>query len=338
MDVRDGFSEAIGNTPLVRLRKASALTGCTILGKAELMNPGGSVKDRAALGMILDAEARGTLQPGGVIVEGTAGNTGIGLALVGNARGYRTVIVIPETQSQEKRDLLRLCGAELREVPDVPFRDPNHYVRVAERLAKELADSEPRGVLYANQWDNLANRNAHFTTTGPEIWRQSEGRVDGFVCAIGTGGTLAGVGAFLKQRRKDVVVALADPLGSAMYHYFKSGELRTEGSSITEGIGQGRITGQLYGFAPDEAFQVPDAEALPLLFDLLKEEGLCLGGSSAINVAGAIRLARALGPGHVIVTILADSGARYQSKLFDLAFLRSKELPVPGWLERSAGA
>ncbi len=336
MDVRDGFSESIGNTPLVRLRKASELTGCTILGKAELMNPGGSVKDRAALGIVRDAEARGVLAPGGVIVEGTAGNTGIGLALVGNARGYRTVIVIPETQSQEKKDVLRLCGAELREVPAVPFRDPNNYVRVAERLAKELADVEPRGVLYANQWDNLANRNAHFSSTGPEIWRQAGGRVDGFVCAIGTGGTLAGVGAFLKERRKDVVVALADPLGSAMYHYFASGELRSEGSSITEGIGQGRITGQLDGLAPDEGFQIPDTEALPILFDLLKEEGLCLGGSSAINVAGAIRLARALGPGHVIVTILADSGVRYQSKLFNPGFLRSKGLPVPPWLARAA--
>jgi cysteine synthase A len=337
MDVRDGFSEAIGNTPLVRLRRASELTGCTILGKAEFMNPGGSVKDRAALGIVQDAEARGRLSPGGVIVEGTAGNTGIGLALVGNARGYRTVIVIPETQSQEKKDLLRLCGAELREVPAVPFRDPGNYVRVAERLAKELADTEPQGVLYANQWDNLANRAAHFETTGPEIWRQTEGRVDGFVSAIGTGGTLVGVGSFLKQRRKDVVVALADPLGSAMYHYFQSGELRAEGSSVTEGIGQGRVTGQLDGFAVDEGFQIPDAEALPLLFDLLKEEGLCLGGSSAINVAGAIRLARALGPGHVIVTILADSGGRYQSKLFNPAFLRSKGLPVPAWLERTAG-
>ena len=333
MDVRDGLCDAIGNTPLVKLRKASELTGCTILGKAEFLNPGGSVKDRAALFIILDAEERGVLRPGGVVVEGTAGNTGIGLALVGNARGYRTVIVIPETQSQEKKDMLRLCGARLREVPAVPYKDPNHYVHVAERLAKELAASEPRGVLYANQWDNLANREGHYRTTGLEIWRQTAGGVDGFVCAIGTGGTLAGVGALLKEQRRDVVIALADPLGAAMYHWFKHAELRSEGSSITEGIGQGRVTANLAGVTVDEAYQIPDAEALPILFDLLDEEGLCLGGSSGINVAGAVRLAHDLGPGHTIVTILADYGTRYQSKLWNPEFLRGKGLPTPRWLE-----
>ena len=332
MDVRDGFSGAIGNTPLIKLRAASELTGCTILGKAEFVNPGGSVKDRAALFIILDAEQRGVLEPGGVVVEGTAGNTGIGLALVGNARGYRTVIVIPETQSQEKKDMLRLCGAELREVPAVPYKDPGNYVHVAERLAKELAGAEPNGALYANQWDNLANREGHYRTTGREIWEQTAGRVDGFICAIGTGGTLAGVGAFLREQRNDVVVSLVDPMGAAMYHYFKHGELESEGSSITEGIGQGRITGNLEGLKVDEAYQIPDEEWLPILFDLLKQEGLCLGGSSGINVAGAIRLARDLGPGHTIVTVLADSGTRYQSKLYNPAFLREKGLPTPDWL------
>ncbi len=332
MDVRDGLCDAIGGTPLIRLRRASELTGCTILGKAEFLNPGGSVKDRAALFIIRDAERRGVLKRGGLIVEGTAGNTGIGLALVGNALGYRTLIVIPETQSREKKDALRLAGATLREVPAVPFKDPNNYVRVAERLAKELAASEPHGVMYANQWDNPANRDAHYSGTGPEIWRQTDGRVDGFVCAIGTGGTLAGVSAFLKQQRREIAIAAADPLGAAMYHWFKHGELKSEGSSITEGIGQGRITGNLAGLAVDEAYQVPDAEALPVLFDLLSEEGLCLGGSSAINVAGAIRLARDLGPGKTIVTILADSGSRYQSKLWNPEFLRAKGLPVPRWL------
>jgi cysteine synthase A len=333
MDVRDGFSETIGNTPLIKLRRASESTGCTILGKAEFLNPGGSVKDRAALFIIRDAEERGVLAAGGVVVEGTAGNTGIGLALVGNARGYRTVIVIPETQSQEKKDLLRLCGAELREVPAVPYRDPNNYVHVAERLAAELAAAEPKGVLYANQWDNLANRDAHHRTTGPEIWRQTDGTVDGFICAIGTGGTLAGVGMYLKEQRKEVVVAAADPMGAAMYHWFKDGELRAEGSSITEGIGQGRVTRNLEGIEVDDAYQIADHDALPVLFDLIKEEGLCLGGSSAINVTGAIRLARDLGPGHTIVTILADYGTRYLSKLFNPAFLRSKGLPTPDWLE-----
>jgi len=332
MEVRDGLCDAIGETPLIRLRKASESTGCTILGKAEFMNPGGSVKDRAALFIIRDAERRGALKPGGLVVEGTAGNTGIGLALVGNALGYRTLIVIPETQSQEKKDALRLCRAELREVPAAPFKDPGNYVRVAERLAAELAVSDSRGVLYANQWDNLANREAHYRGTGPEIWRQTDGRIDGFVCAIGTGGTLAGVSAFLKEQRREIVIAAADPLGAAMYHWFKHGELKSEGSSITEGIGQGRITGNLAGLTVDDAYQVSDAEALPVLFDLLAEEGLCLGGSTAINVAGAIRLARDLGPGKTIVTILADSGSRYQSKLWNPAFLRAKGLPVPEWL------
>ena len=328
------LSAAIGGTPLVRLRKASEATGCTILGKAEFMNPGGSVKDRAALYIILDAERRGLLHKGGLIVEGTAGNTGIGLALVGRARGYRTRIVIPETQSQEKKDLLRLCGAEVTEVPAVPFRDPNHYVHVAEKLAKELADGEPGGVLYANQWDNRANRQGHYETTGPEIWRQTGGQVDGFVSAIGTGGTLSGVGAFLKERRRDLVVALADPMGAAMYDWFMHGELRSQGSSITEGIGQGRVTGNVEGARVDEAFQIPDAEALPLLFELLEEEGLCVGGSTAINLAGAIRLAKRLGPGHTIVTLLCDHGARYRSKLFDAGFLAARGLPLPPWTQR----
>ena len=332
MDVRDGFTEAVGNTPLIRLRKASELTGCEILGKAEFMNPGGSVKDRAALYIVLDAEARGELRPGGVIVEGTAGNTGIGLALVGNARGYRTVVVIPQTQSQEKKDALRLYGAELREVPAAPYTDPNNYVHVAERLAVELGRSEPNGVLYANQWDNLSNRNGHVRSTAPEIWRQTEGRIDGFVCSIGTGGTLAGVGLYLKQRKPEVVIAAADPMGAAMYHYIKHGELRSEGNSITEGIGQSRITRNLEGAPIGDAYQIGDDEALPVLFDLLREEGLCLGGSSGINVAGAMRLARDLGPGHTIVTILADAGTRYQSKLYNPAFLREKNLPAPAWL------
>jgi cysteine synthase A len=337
MDVRDGFCDAVGNTPLIRLRKASEATGCSILGKAEFMNPGGSVKDRAALYMVLDAEARGDLRPGGVIVEGTAGNTGIGLALVGNARGYRTVVVIPNTQSQEKKDALRLYGAELREVPAAPYSDPNNYVHVAERLAAELARTEAHGVLYANQWDNLSNREGHVRSTGPEIWQQTDGHVDGFTCAIGTGGTLAGVGLYLKSRKSGVVIAAADPMGAAMYHYVKDGELRGEGSSITEGIGQSRITRNLEGAPLDDAYQIPDEEALPVLFELLREEGLCLGGSSGINVAGAIRLARALGRGHTIVTVLADAGTRYQSKLYNPAFLREKNLPVPEWLADSAG-
>ena len=326
MNVRDGFVGSIGNTPLIRLRGPSQLTGCNILGKAEFLNPGGSVKDRAALYIILDAEKRGLLKPGGVIVEGTAGNTGIGLALVGNARGYRTVIVIPETQSQEKKDLLRLCGAELREVPAVPYKNPANYVHVSERVAKEL------GALWANQWDNTANRDGHYRSTGPEIWEQTEGRVDGFTCAIGTGGTLAGVGQFLKEKNERIRTAAADPMGAAMYQWFKHGELKAEGSSVTEGIGQGRVTKNIEGAPVDDAYQIPDSEALPIIFDLVKTEGLVLGGSSGINVAGAIRLARALGPGHTVVTILADSGTRYQSKLFNPVFLKEKGLPCPDWL------
>ena len=332
MNIRDGFIDTVGNTPLIKLRKASEMTGCMILGKAEFLNPGGSVKDRAALAIIKDAEAKGLIRPGGVIVEGTAGNTGIGLALVGNARGYRTVIVIPETQSQEKKDTLRLIGAELREVPAVPYKNPDNYVHVSERLAKELAAHQPSGVLWANQWDNLANRNGHYTTTGPEIWEQTDGKVDGFICAIGTGGTLSGVGIFLKERNPKIRIGLADPVGAALYNYFKHGELKAEGSSITEGIGQGRITKNVEGTPVDAPYQIPDEEALPIIFDLVKHEGLCLGGSSGINVAGAIRLARELGPGKTIVTILADYGTRYQSKLFNPAFLRSKNLPVPDWL------
>jgi cysteine synthase len=325
-DIRDGFVGTIGNTPLIRLRGPSELTGCEILGKAEFLNPGGSVKDRAALYIILDAEKRGLLKLGGVIVEGTAGNTGIGLALVGNARGYRTVIVIPETQSQEKKDMLRLCGAELREVPAVPYKDPKNYVHVSERLAKEM------GAFWANQWDNTANREGHILSTGPEIWAQTAAKVDGFTCAIGTGGTLAGVATYLKQKNRNIRIAVADPLGAAMYGWFKRGELKSEGSSITEGIGQGRVTKNIEGAPVDEAYQIPDAEALPWVFRLLKEEGLCLGGSSGINVAGAIRLAKDLGPGHTVVTILADSGTRYQSKLFNPAFLKEKGLPFPDWL------
>jgi cysteine synthase A len=335
MDVRDGFVGTVGNTPLIKLRQASEATGCTILGKAEFLNPGGSVKDRAALGMIQDAEARGAIRPGGVIVEGTAGNTGIGLALVANARGYRTVIVIPETQSQEKKDMLRLCGARLIEVPAVPFKDPNHYVHTAERLGQELAESEENGAFYANQWDNLANRNFHIKTTGPEIWEQTDGTVDGFICAIGTGGTLSGIGMALKERNKDIKIGLADPLGASMYAYFKDGEPKpSEGSSIAEGIGQGRITGNVDGAPVDIPFQIPDAEALPYAFDLLEHEGLCVGGSSAVNVAGAVRLAKEMGPGHTIVTVLCDFGTRYQSKLYNPAFLKEKGLPVPKWLDQ----
>ncbi|MCP5153068.1 MAG: cysteine synthase A [Ectothiorhodospiraceae bacterium] len=332
MNIRDGFVDTIGNTPLIRLRKASEETGCTILGKAEFLNPGGSVKDRAALYMILDAEARGVLQPGGVVVEGTAGNTGIGLALVGNARGYRTVIVIPETQSQEKKDMLRLCGAELREVPAVPYRDPSNYVHVSERLAAELAASEPNGAFWANQWDNVANREGHVKSTGPEIWAQTDGTVDGFICAIGTGGTLSGTATYLKQKKPGIVIGCADPDGAAMYSWFTAGKLESSGSSISEGIGQGRVTRNVEGAPVDQAFRISDAEALPVLFDLLRHEGLCLGGSSAINVAGAIRLARELGPGKTIVTVLCDSGTRYLSKLWNPAFLREKGLPTPDWL------
>ena len=330
--IYDGFVDAIGNTPLIKLRAASARTGCTILGKAEFLNPGGSVKDRAARAIIEAAEARGELRPGGVIVEGTAGNTGIGLALVANARGYRTVIVMPETQSQEKKDMLRLCGADLRLVPALPYRDPGNYVRVSERLAAELAASEPHGAIWANQFDNTANMDAHVRTTGPEIWAQTAGKVDGFVAAVGTGGTLAGTGLALKERNKDMVVALADPMGSAIYNHYQNGELKAEGGSISEGIGQGRITQNLAPAPIDTQFQISDQEALPLVFDLLRHEGLVMGGSTAINIAGAIRLAEQLGPGHTIVTILCDWGHRYQSKLYNPAFLREKELPVPEWL------
>src|SRR4029079_1505921 len=326
LQVRNGLVEAIGNTPLIRLRSPSELTGCEILGKAEFLNPGGSVKDRAGLYLILDAEKRGLLKPGGLIVEGTAGNTGIGLAIVGNARGYRTLIVIPKTQSQEKKDMLRLCGAELMEVAAVPYKDPNNYVHVSERVAKE------RGAFWANQWDNTANADGHYQSTGPEIWAQTGGTVHGFTCAIGTGGTLAGVRRYLKEKTPGIRIAVADPVGAAMYSWFRRGELKSEGSSITEGIGQGRVTKNVAMAKVDDAYQIPDSEALPVIFDLAKKEGLVLGGSSGINVAGAIRLARDLGPGHTIVTILADSGTRYQSKLFNPAFLKEKGLPCPDWL------
>ena len=328
---------AIGRTPLIRLRRASELTGCEIYGKAEFLNPGGSVKDRAALYIVKDAEARGLLRPGGVIVEGTAGNTGIGLALVANARGYRTVIVIPETQSQEKKDALRQYGADLREVPAVPYANPNNYVKVSGRLAEDIARSEPAGAIWANQFDNVANRRAHIETTGPEIWEQTGGNVDAFICAVGTGGTLAGVGMFLKSRNPKIVIGLADPMGAALYNWYTRGELKAEGSSITEGIGQSRITKNLEGAPVDQAFQIPDSEAIPVVFDLLQHEGLLLGTSTGINVAGAIRLARDLGPGHTIVTILADGAQRYASRLFNPEFLRSKNFPVPAWLKgRSA--
>ena len=338
IDMKDGVIEAIGNTPLIKLERASAETGCTILGKAEFMNPGQSVKDRAALAIIRDAEAKGQLKPGGVIVEGTAGNTGIGIALVGNALGYRSVIVIPETQSQEKKDMLRLAGATLVEVPAAPYANPNNYVKVSGRLAEELAKTEPNGAVWANQFDNVANRQGHLDTTGPEIWDQTAGQVDGFICAVGSGGTLAGVGMALKARNPKVTIGLADPMGAALYSYYTAGVLKAEGSSITEGIGQGRITANLVDAPVDVAFQIPDAEAVQIVFDLLEQEGLCLGGSSGINVAGAIRLAKQMGPGHTIVTVLCDYGTRYQSKLFNPEFLRSKNLPVPGWLERDGSA
>jgi cysteine synthase A len=336
MQLCNGIIEAIGNTPLIKLKRVSEATGCTILGKAEFMNPGQSVKDRAALFIIEDAVKKGELRPGGVIVEGTAGNTGIGLALVGNAMGFRSVIVIPETQSQEKKDTLRLCGAELIEVPAVPYSNPNNYVKLSGRLAAQLAKTENNGAIWANQFDNTANRQAHIDATGPEIWQQTDGKVDGFVCAVGTGGTLAGVAMALKARSKSVRIALADPMGAALYSYYTTGTLKSEGSSITEGIGQGRITQNLVDAPIDTAFQIPDAEAVPIIFDLLEHEGLCLGGSSGINIAGAVRLAKELGPGHTIVTILADYGTRYQSKLFNPQFLREKNLPVPQWLERKS--
>lgn len=331
--IRNDFLETVGNTPLIKLRKASEQTGCNILAKAEFMNPGGSVKDRAAKAIVLDAEQHGQLKPGGVIVEGTAGNTGIGLALVGNSLGYRTVIVIPETQSQEKKDMLRLCGADLREVPAVPYRDENNYVKVSGRLAEEFAKTEENGAIWANQFDNVANRQGHHKNTGPEIFEQTDGKVDAFICAVGTGGTLAGTGMALKERNPDIIIALADPLGAALHSFYTTGEFSSWGESITEGIGQGRITANLENAPVDLSFQIPDEEALPICFDLLKEEGLCLGGSSGINVAGAIRLAKEIGPGKTIVTILADSGIRYQTKLFNPEFLRKKNLPIPAWLE-----
>ena len=331
---RNTFVDLIGNTPLVYLRRASEQTGCTILGKAEFLNPGQSVKDRAALFIIEDAEQKGLLRPGGTIVEGTAGNTGIGLALVGNAKGYRTVIVIPDTQSQEKKDMIRLCGAELIEVPAVPYRDPNNYVRYSGRLAEALNEALPNGAIWANQFDNVANRDGHMRTTGPEIWRQTEGRIDAFVSAVGTGGTLAGVGIALKERNRDVKIVLADPDGAALYNYYAHGELKAEGSSITEGIGQGRITANLEGAPVDMWFNIKDKDALPLIFDLVVDEGLVLGGSTGINLAGAIRTAQELGPGHIIVTMLCDYGNRYQSKMFNPDFLREKGLPVAEWLER----
>src|SRR5881275_1033176 len=337
MDIRDGFIGSVGNTPLIKLRRASEMTGCTILGKAEFLNPGGSVKDRAALFIIKDAEERGLLQPGGVIIEGTAGNTGIGLALVGNARGYRTVIVMPETQSQEKKDMLRLCGADLRLVPAAPYSNPNNYVRYSGKLAEEIAATEANGAIWANQFDNLANRRGYYETTGPEIWRQTDGKVDGFVCSVGTGGTLSGVGIALKQRNPNVKIYLSDCMGSGIFSWYARHEFKPEGNSITEGIGNNRETANLEGFAPDGQYQIADEEMLPILFHLVTEEGLVLGGSTGINVAGAIRLAKELGPGKTIVTILADFGSRYQSKLFNPDFMRSKKLPTPPWLNGAGG-
>jgi len=330
MRIAQDLADAVGKTPLIRLKAASEATGCEILGKAEFMNPGQSVKDRAALYIIKDAVARGQLKPGGTIVEGTAGNTGIGLALVGASMGFKTVIVIPETQSQEKKDMIRLAGAQLVEVPAAPYKNPNNYVRYSGRLAEALAKTDPNGVIWANQFDNTANRQAHIETTGPEIWEQTGGKVDGFICAVGSGGTLAGVGMALQP--KGVKIGLADPDGAALHSYYTTGELKSSGDSISEGIGQGRITANLEGFTPDFSYNIPDAEALPLVFDLLADEGLCLGGSSGINIAGAIRMAREMGPGHTIVTILCDYGTRYQSKLFNPEFLREKNLPIPDWL------
>lgn len=336
MHYKDGITEAVGNTPLIRLKKASEETGCTILGKAEFMNPGQSVKDRAALYIIRDAETKGQLKSGGTIVEGTAGNTGIGLALIGDALGYRTVIVIPDTQSEEKKDMLRLCGAELVEVPAVPYKNPNHFVKYSKRLAEELASSLPNGAIWANQFDNVANRQAHYEMTAEEIWSQTDGKVDGFVCAVGSGGTLSGVAMKIREKKPDFKIGLADPMGAALYHYYKYGELKSEGNSIAEGIGQGRITANLEGLQVDFPYQVPDAEALPIVFDLLQHEGLCLGASSGINVAGAIRMAKDMGPGHTIVTILCDYGTRYQSRLFNIEFLKEKGLPTPKWLEKGS--
>jgi cysteine synthase A len=337
MHTRDGIIEAIGNTPLIKLRQASEATGCTILGKAEFMNPGQSVKDRAGRQMILEAEKRGELQPGGLVVESTAGNTGIGLALVANARGYRTLIVMPNTQSQEKKDMLRLCGAELVEVPALPYSNPNNYQHVGRRLAEQLRKDEPKGVIFADQWNNLDNRKAHYVSTGPEIWEQTNGKVDGFICSIGTGGTIAGTSQFLREKKKDIVIGVVDPRGAAMYDLFTRGEAKaSQGGSITEGIGLGRVTPIIEDMKVDKAYLIPDDEAIPYVFDLLEHEGLCVGGSSGVNIAGAVRLAQELGPGHTIVTVLCDFGTRYQSKLFNPEFLRSKNLPVPAWLERKS--
>ena len=330
------ITSLIGNTPLLRLHRASEETGCTILGKAEFLNPGQSVKDRAALYIIRAAVESGKLRPGGVIVEGTAGNTGIGLAMLANAMGFRSTIVIPDNQSEEKKDALRLLGAELIQVPAVPYREPGNYVRHSGRLAEQLAQSEANGAIWANQFDNVANRQAHIETTAEEIWRDTGGRIDGFICAVGTGGTLAGVGMALKEKNPAIAIGLADPMGAALYSYYTGGELKSEGDSITEGIGQGRITANLEGAPVDHAYRIPDAEALPIIFKLVREEGLCLGGSSGINIAGAMRLARELGPGHVIVTVLCDFGTRYQSKLFNPEFLKSRNLPYPEWLENTA--
>ena len=337
MQIRDGVIEAIGHTPLIKLERASAATACTILGKAEFMNPGGSVKDRAGRQMILEAEKRGELRPGGLVVEATAGNTGIGLALVANARGYRTLIVIPETQSQEKKDVLRLYGAELVEVPAAPYSNPNNYQHVGRRLAEELKKTEKNGVIFADQWNNLDNSKAHYVSTGPEVWDDTGGKIDGFICAVGSGGTLSGVSRYLKEKNKDIIIGVADPRGAAMYHLFKDGQAKaTDGGSITEGIGLGRVTAIVKQMIVDKAYLIPDEEALPLIFDVMLHEGLCLGGSSGINIAGAIRLAKDLGPGKTIVTILADYGTRYQSKLFNPEFLHAKKLPVPEWLERKS--
>ena len=333
MEILDGLVDAIGNTPLIRMRALSDQTGCDILAKAEFFNPGGSVKDRAALFMIRDAEKRGTLRAGGVIVEGTAGNTGIGLATVSASLGYSSVIVIPETQSQEKKDTIRMSGAKLREVPALPYKDPNNYIKLSGRLAEELNASEPNGAMWANQFDNVANRQAHYETTGPEIWRQTDGKVDGFICAVGTGGTLGGVAKYLKERNPKVTIGLADPMGANLYHYYQDGELRSDGDSITEGIGQGRITANIEDLEVDAPFQITDTDALNVIFDLILTEGWCLGGSSGINLVGAKRLAEQMGHGHTIVTILGDLGGRYQSKLFNPAFLREKGLPIPNWLE-----
>ena len=331
-NIYSGFMESIGNTPLIRLNKASEITGCEIYGKAEFMNPGGSVKDRAAKAIIEHAEKSGNLKIGGTIVEGTAGNTGISLAMCANARGYKTVIVLPETQSQEKKDMLRICGADLRLVPAVPYKDPNNYVRYSEKLANDLSKENSKGVIWANQFDNVANQEGHYETTGPEIWKQTKGNIDGFICSVGSGGTIAGISRYLKEQKPDITIGLSDPLGSALYNYYENGELKSEGNSISEGIGQGRITANLDYAKIDKAFQVSDQEALPIIFDLHSEEGLLLGGSSAINVAGAIHLAKHLGPGKTIVTILCDSGSRYFTKLWNPEFLKEKNLPIPSWL------